>query len=254
VENPFANPNLAAGYATARPAVHPRILARLQARLRRGITFRRALDVGCGAGLSTLALDGFAEYSIGIDPAELMLRWAKSTAPGAEFVAAGAEALPLRDGSINIITAAGSLNYVRLPIFFGEAERVLAPGGLLVVYDFLPGSTLRDSADLDHWFAGFVSRYPWPAGQAAEITPESLAKAAGGFRLRAQERFEIGLCLSPEFYVNYMMTETNVDFAIRNGAPAIEIRQWCSDTLGPIFDGQNREVLFRGYFACFEIA
>jgi len=40
--NPFSAPELALGYATSRPAVHPRIIERVRARL--GRKFRRALD------------------------------------------------------------------------------------------------------------------------------------------------------------------------------------------------------------------
>ena len=62
--------------------------------------------------------------------------------------------------------------------------------------------------------------------------------------------FEIGITLTPEFYLDYVMTETNVAAAVRSGVPQSEIRSWCAETLAPVWKGAEREVLFRGYFAC----
>jgi hypothetical protein len=158
----------------------------------------------------------------------------------------------VRAGTIDLITAAGSLNYVDLDGFFGEARRVLAPDGWVVAYDFSPGKTFRDSDVLDEWFASFVERYPWPPNEAAELDPDRLADGANGFALGASEAFEIGIRLTPDFYLEYMMTETNVAFAVRRGESAAGIRAWCGSGVKAAFDGREREVLFRGYLACLE--
>src|SRR5262245_32559103 len=133
----FDTSAMAAGYATARPPVHQRILELARPYLK-GAGFRHGLDVGCGAGLSTKALADLVEHCVGLEPSAGMLRWAPSSAPEADFVVGGAETLPFASGSIDLITAAGSLNYVRLEPFFTEAARVLTSQGVLVVYDFLP--------------------------------------------------------------------------------------------------------------------
>jgi ubiquinone/menaquinone biosynthesis C-methylase UbiE len=117
--NPFGTDEMAAGYANSRPPVHPRILERVRPHLPAPV--RRALDVGCGAGLSTRALHGIAEHRIGMDPAEPMLQWTAAVAPGAKFIVGAAEALPFANGSVDLITAAGSLNYVNLDSFFAGA-------------------------------------------------------------------------------------------------------------------------------------
>jgi len=179
-----------------------------------------------------------------------MLRWAPSVAPGAEFVAGSAEALPLAGRSVDLMTAAGSLNYVRLEPFFQEAARVLVPEGVLVVYDFSPGTSLRQTAQLDQWFEEFSNRYPLPAGEARALDPETLAGLDLGFCVWRHERFEIGLTLTPEFYLDYMMTESSVAAAVRGGVPREEIRSWCGASLGPIWEGREHEVIFRGYWAC----
>jgi SAM-dependent methyltransferase len=248
MSNPFASDSMAAGYAAARPPVHPRVLE-LVRREWGPRTFRRALDVGCGAGLSTRPLLELAARVIGIDPEPGMVRAACHTVPGACFLAGAAEALPLATASVDLITAAGALNYARLECFFPEAARVLARDGLLAVYDFSPGRSFRGSAALDDWFERFVERYPFRAGEARALSPAILAREAAGFRLLRGADFEIGVPLDPGFYLEYMLTETNVANAVGSGTPAGEIREWCAATLAPVFGGATRDVLFRGYTA-----
>jgi len=90
VTSVYDSDRLAAAYAVDRPPVHEHILrsARLsgQADL--------ALDVGCGAGLSTAALAPLARRAIGLEPVPAMLAHRAAIAPGAGFVIGRAERLP----------------------------------------------------------------------------------------------------------------------------------------------------------------
>lgn len=248
--NPFGTEDMAAGYATSRPAIHPRVVEQIYGQLGRTGPFQRALDVGCGAGVSTRALLGFARSCIGLEPNEAMLKWASKIAPSAGFVVGTAEEIPLCDRSVDLITAAGSLNYAKLDLFFREAARVLMPDGALAVYDFSPGRSFRDETSLDEWFSSFHGRYPQPRHEARKLSPEILAESSPGFRVQSHRQFEIGITLTPTFYVDYMMTETNVAAAVRSGVPYSEIKSWCTETVAPVWNGPEREVLFRGYFAC----
>lgn len=251
--NPFGTEAMAAGYATSRPAVHPRVMARVYERLEKSGPFRRALDVGCGAGVSTNALTGFATKCIGLEPVEAMLRLATTIAPSAEFIAGTAEAIPLCDHAVDLISAAGSLNYANLDLFFPEAARVLTADGVLVIYDFSPGRSFSDENSLDEWFTSFMNRYPPPANEGKTLSPHILNHLNSGFRMRCQQHFKIGLPLRPDFYLDYILTETNVAAAIRSGVPHSEIRSWCAETLAPVWNGADREVQFRGYFVCMSV-
>jgi SAM-dependent methyltransferase len=248
--NPFVTDSMAAGYATSRPPVHVRVMEQAYRELGRHEPFQRALDVGCGAGVSTRALAGFGRECMGLEPAEAMLQWAPAIAPTASFVVGAAEAIPLRDRACDLITAAGSLNYADLELFFPEAARVLTRYGTLLVYDFSAGRSFANNTGLDEWFAAFSDRYPAPAHEARELSPEILAARCPGFRVECHRRFEIAITLTPEFYLDYILTETNIAAAVRRGVPQPEIRSWCADTLAPLWLGWAREVLFRGYFCC----
>ncbi len=247
----FAAAGMAAGYAKSRPPLHAIIVEKARRQLGLTRPVRRAIDLGCGAGLSTRALAGVARSCIGVEPAESMLRVAAQSGHNAAFAVGRAEELPFQEESADLVTAAGSLNYVRdFERSIAEVCRVLVPGGTLVVYDFSVGRRFRDSSALEEWFARFRARYPVPAGSARPLDPALLAASVEGLAPSAHEVFEIALDLDPAFYVDYMMTETNVVHAQQTGIPAAEIRAWCEAGVGPVFAGERRTVLFDGYLAC----
>jgi ubiquinone/menaquinone biosynthesis C-methylase UbiE len=178
-----------------------------------------------------------------------MLHWAKKLVPCAGFLAARAEAIPLDDRTVDLVAAAGSLNYSVSESFFVETARVLTPEGRMLIYDFEPGRFFRDAPGLDRWFEEFSLRYPWPQGDGREIEPETLATESEEFRSDTVERFRIPIAMTREAYADYMMTETNVAAAVRQGVSAQEIRQWCGETLRSIWSSEPKEILFDGYFA-----
>lgn len=238
----FATSNLAAGYASARPALHGRIL-----QLADAAPCARALDVGCGAGLSTAALSGIAAMPVGVEPACAMLRYAT----GGRYLAAAAEALPFRDGSFPLLTAAGALNYIDLAAFAREARRVLTSAGQLLVYDFSPGRRFADGPGLEDWFNQFLDRYPPARDGARALDPETLAAALDGFSAAGSRAFSLEWELDASFYQRYMITETNVAYAIAQGASEAAIRDWLGSTVPGLFGGRPRPVIFDGYYAWF---
>jgi len=252
--NPFATASMAEGYARARPPLHAHIFKRIVALLGGTVHAEVALDLGCGSGLSTRPLHAVARRVVGVDPVAPMLSLARAVSPQSAFIAARAEAVPLRSASVDLIAAAGSLNYADPPAALREAARLLAPSGVLCVYDFSQGRTFQDSAALETWFTEFVRRYPRPASEAIPLDPEILAGLATGFRVLASERFAIATPLSHTAYVDYLMTETNVAAAIRNGVPESEIRAWLQDSLYPLFGTARPQVMFPGYAICFRHA
>lgn len=206
-----------------------------------------ALDVGCGAGLSTAALEPLAEKVIGIEPAHAMLSFRKIVAPKAEFLVSQAERLPLATRRFDLITAAGAINYADRDLFFPEAERVLTADGTLVIYDFSAGCRCSGDDRLQQWFDEFTQRYPSPPGYAMDV--QALDYRRYGLRLSGYEEFEVALPMTLDAYLAYVMSETSVEQAILDGRPEAEIRDWCERTLFVIFGGASLEILFDAYIA-----
>jgi SAM-dependent methyltransferase len=241
----YDSERLAAAYAVDRPPIHQQILR--SARL--GRRADRALDVGCGAGLSTAALTPLARRVVGLEPIPTMLTHRRTVAPDAGFVLGEAERLPFAAGSFDLVTAAGSLNYTDLPTALTEIARVLTPGGTFLLYDFSVGRTSVRGDELADWFAAFEQRYPWPPGwQPFDVRELPLAEY--GLRLLDYVDVETRLPMAFDPYLRYMLSEVNVDDAIARGAcSAEEAREWCAETLRPLFADGDVTVVIPGYVA-----
>jgi ubiquinone/menaquinone biosynthesis C-methylase UbiE len=244
----YNSPRLAAGYAYGRPPVHRSIIQKLETYPGMPVQAGRALDVGCGGGLSTAAIAHLAGMVVGLEPVAAMLAHAGVVAPRARFLVGQAERLPFRDGTFNLLTAAGSLNYADLRLFLPEAARVLAPGGVLAIYDYATGRRLRGSDRLDKWYGTFEHRYPSPPGR--HLDPGSLAYASSGLRLETYEQMEVGVSMTFSSYLKYVMTETKVELAISRGTREAEIEDWCRATLEAILEDGPFDVVFDAYIAC----
>jgi SAM-dependent methyltransferase len=246
----YDSERLAVAYAFDRPSVHAQILR--SARLSRQAG--RALDVGCGAGLSTAALMPMAGEVIGLEPVSAMLMHRQVVAPQARFVMGQAERLPFAAGSFDLVAAAGSLNYADLPSALAEVARVLTRDGTFLLYDFSTGGRSVSGDGLAAWFASFEERFPWPPGwQPFDV--RELPLVAYGLRLLDYTGVEVQLPMTFDAYLRYMLSETNVESAIARGAcSAEEARDWCRETLKAVFAGGEVTVVIPGYVATLVLA
>ena len=69
----FTFQRVAKGYANHRPYFHPLVMNRVRQRLNLKDKCENALDVGCGTGLSTIALKELVNNVTGIDGSEEMI-------------------------------------------------------------------------------------------------------------------------------------------------------------------------------------
>ncbi len=243
----YNDPRTAAGYAFARPAVHQRILARVRADLRIDAHLARALDIGCGAGRSTAAMQPLAHIVVGIDPWPAMLVHHREVAPGAAFVVGKAERLPFASASFDLITAAGAVNYTDLDLSFPEVARTLTVSGTFVIYDFSAGRRFASRPHLHAWYAEFNHRYPEAPGYHLDV--EHLAYERWGLALSAYHAFEVPVPMTADSYLRYAMSETRVGLAIGRGATEDDILTWCRDTLDDVFGNDQHDVVFDAYVA-----
>lgn len=104
------------------------------------------LDVGCGTGrwLSRLAALQPASL-IGTDNSAEMLRRARGKlAAAVHLLRSDAHAIPVPDGSQDVIMSSFVLSYLEdLPAFASECARVLKPGGHLLLSDMHPKTARR---------------------------------------------------------------------------------------------------------------
>jgi arsenite methyltransferase len=125
------------------------------AQLRAGET---VLDLGCGGGIDTLLAAravGPTGQAIGLDMTHEMIVLARANAAAlgltnTRFLEGDMTALPLPDGSVDVVISNGVFNLAAdKDRVFAEARRVVRPQGRLVVADMLLTGTLPESVHDD---------------------------------------------------------------------------------------------------------
>lgn len=122
----------------------------------------RALDLGCGDGRLTGALD--ARELTAADVSRVALDRARGRLTGVATVELEPDApLPFADGAFDLVLAAETAEHVRdLQLFLSEVRRVLAPGGELALTSPASGALVRPgnplSPHLRHFTRGSLRR------------------------------------------------------------------------------------------------
>ena len=242
----FAGDDIAKGYAAQRPAVHPAVVGRVFAQLGAECGRHRVLDVGCGAGASTRAAAPWAQAIVGLDPEIQMIRNARTVGGGPRYTVGAAEAIPFGTDTVDVLTAAGALNFVDLARFRSEAARVLAPKGVVVVYDFATGCRSADAPGLERAYNEFARRWPRPTDGRHAVDTSVLA--AAGFSVGSGDQMIVSIAMNADAYVAYLMTETNVAAAVQRGDLAAQVRQWCVERFSPLLT-EPRVIEFDAWYA-----
>jgi arsenite methyltransferase len=120
------------------------------------------LDLGCGAGTDLLIaaqMVGDQGRAIGVDMTPAMLERARASAlkmglAGVELHESLIEALPLADGSVDVVISNGVIDLVPdKDAVFNEIDRVLRPGGRLQIADVIIHTEVSEDARqrIDLW-------------------------------------------------------------------------------------------------------
>lgn len=97
-----------------------------------------AVDLGCGTGLSTRWLAGWADRVTGVEPSEDMRRTASTAAasPGNVTYHEGwAHATGLDDGCADLVVAVQAMHWMEPDTTLAEVARILRPGGVFAAID-----------------------------------------------------------------------------------------------------------------------
>jgi len=125
-----------------------------------------AWDCATGSGQAAVALASRFERVIATDASEEQIA-AATRNPRVEYRVASAEASRLDGGSADLVTVAQALHWFDRPAFYGEAERVLRPGGVLAAWTY--GHPHLDDPGADAVFQDFYSKTVgayWPPERA----------------------------------------------------------------------------------------
>ena len=243
--NPFAHTSAAQRYRDGRFYFHPLVIEKITARWSDSLPFPKAVDVGCGTGMSTRALVPIATSIVGTDLSPEMLSQAEPD-PKIQYRQAPAESLPFADGSVDLISVCKAFHWFNQPEFLAEADRVLAPGGKLAIYGHGFPGIMHGNPEFEVWFkTGFMTRYPnapRPSTDQGRMVIESSV-----FKLH-EERFSHTLRLTQEQMTAHLLTWSNVILKVEQGSESVEVvEDWLEAQMHPFFLGMEREIEFRGH-------
>jgi ubiquinone/menaquinone biosynthesis C-methylase UbiE len=117
------------------------------------------VDVGCGTGryskpLSALLPEGSLLLASDLSGGMLAELRASNGHPGLAPLRSTAEELPIRSGSLDLVTSFNAVHHFDLDRFLATAARVLRPGGQLFVYTRTQEQNARTV--WGRWFPGFT--------------------------------------------------------------------------------------------------
>jgi len=248
VDNPFAATGVGEHYDRGRPYHHARTLERVMAMVGGG-GLARALDVACGTGMSTVALAGHADATIGVDVSIEMLRSARH-APGVQYLLGRAETLPVRPATFDAATCSSGVHWFDQPRFFAELHRVLRPGAWVGLYDHYFIGEMVGVPEFSDWLRDALERYPLPPRNPQVGDPRSMEPAC--FEKIGDEVFADDIAMTHDELTSYQLTISNFVDAAEKGTTRTALEAWARQSTAPLFAGvATRTVRFLGSVTCF---
>ncbi len=244
--NFFSSKTAAARYAKGRPNVQAAAIRTFREFAKITRPFKKCLDVGCGTGLSSVAVAEICESVIGADISEGMLAHTAKH-PKIQYQKCDAVNLPFADNSFDLITVGLAMHWFDQPAFLKEARRVLGPGGWLVIYNNEFKNEMKGVPAFTNWFENsYLVRYPNPQRKNELAFNEKLA--GDGFEFLSKGEFTNDIEMNQEQFVAYLESQSNIIAKVEQGSERIEnVEKWLFDSTREFFENINSgTLLFTG--------
>jgi SAM-dependent methyltransferase len=241
--NYFAYQTAAERYAKGRPFFHPLAIKKIQTICCENGRINRVLDVGCGTGQSTLALLEVADDIVGLDNSAEMLSRAVPH-ERIRYVESLAEQMPFDDASFGLMTVALAFHWFDQRQFMLEAQRVLQPGGWLIIYNDGFTGRMNGNDTFEKWNREhYTVQYPTPPRNNQPLTDSDVL--AYGFAPSGMDQFVHEIEFTPDQLVSYLLTQTNVIAAVEAGKADLQsVADWLLDSVRPLFSRTVESFLF----------
>jgi SAM-dependent methyltransferase len=243
--NFFSYKSAAERYPKGRPYFHPLVVERIKTFLSLTGLTEHALDVGCGTGLSSVALKEIAASVVGADVSQEMIALAEKD-DRVVYAVADAVRLPFREEVFDLATLSSAFHWLDRREFLREAARVLRPRGWLVVYDHYFSGRMTENEEFQTWYREtHLKRYPAPPRARLSFTEEDSGNE--GFHLAGHEHYRNSIRFPVEGLIDYLTTHSNVIAMVEGGTEEVdEVRRWLQGNLAPLF-GELKEATFLFY-------
>jgi SAM-dependent methyltransferase len=130
----FDTESTARHYAAARPAYPAELFDALDELLGHGLAGASVLDVAAGTGIASRQLAERGARVTAVELSAAMLSELAAASPGVHAVQGSGHALPLADGSADLITYAQAWHWMDPALALPEVRRVLRPRGVLALW------------------------------------------------------------------------------------------------------------------------
>ncbi|XP_071480822.1 putative methyltransferase DDB_G0268948 [Diadema antillarum] len=240
-ERVFEGEALAKNYALYRPGIPDGVTDTLDGN--RPILL---VDVGCGSGQFTRSLARHFDRALGCDVSQAQIDEAKrqNRQSNVDYCVSPAEALPVEDSSVDVITASSAAHWFEYPAFFQEVDRVLRPGGCVVVLATVCKTIHHQDAATEERLFECKDKYMKALNEYRLIPRDTLVKFYEDLRfpLYEMKRDAMGedLNFTASDYVNFMKT-VSYSLKYREKHPESKLFEELKDSLHSILvSGEER--------------
>jgi ubiquinone/menaquinone biosynthesis C-methylase UbiE len=244
VRNYFVSNLSAARYAAGRPDFHDEIIGKVKEYFQIAQPLSKALDVGCGTGLSAKALLPIAAEVYATDISDEMLAVACEK-DKINYIISPAENQPFESATFDLITVSSAVHWFDIDAFLAEAFRLLKNGGRLVIYENYFTGRMQGNEPFKLWVDGtYLQRFPAPPRNKNYDWSVGNIRAKG-FDIALPAEFYNEISFDKQQLISYLTTQSNMIAAVESGETSYrQAETWLDEQLTKYFEGAGLAAIF----------